>query len=131
MKTSFTRKNKTFSHALPACLALLLATGMGANPALAWGHCGHGGPREHDRSFGNIDGGHDPASDICTSPGLKITTVSQVNTLPDGKGALLKGHVVGQINGDEFLFQDSPGLAPVLIKQSDWHSLQAGPSALV
>ena len=131
MKNYFTRKNKTFSHALPAGLAVLLATAMGTNPALAWGHGGHDGPRGHDGSLGNIDRGHDPASDIYTSPGLKVTTASQVNTLPDGKVALLKGPVAGQINGDQFLFQDGSGLAPVLIKQSDWHSLQAGTSDLV
>ena len=143
MKTLFKYKDKKFSRSLLTGLTVLLVVAMGATPALArghgghgvhgghGGHRGHGGYHERGMGFASVDHDHDPSSDIYTSPGLKITTASQVNSLPDGEGALLKGHIVGQINGDEFLFHDNTGLAPVLISQSDWRNMQAGPSDLV
>lgn len=133
MKTSLKtrQQGKSFFQPLLATLITLLVVALGANPALARGHGHHGGHRGHDRNFGYTDHEHDPASDIYTSPGLKITTANQVNALPDGEGALLKGHIVGQVGGDEFLFRDNTGMTTVLINQGDWRGLQAGPSDLV
>ena len=122
---------KRYSRRLLTAAAVLLAVTLGASPALARGHGRGGGHWGGDRGFGYSDHDHDPASDIYASPGLKITTASQVGGLPDGKGALLKGHIIGQVGPDQYLFRDSTGTSTVLMSQSDWNSLQAGASDLV
>ena len=107
-------------------LVMLLAITLGADTASAREH---GGGR-----VGHLDGwdhDHDPASDIYTSPGLKVTGANQVGSMAPGVGMLLKGHIVKELGTDKFLFQDSTGTATVMISQSDWNSLRPGPSDLV
>lgn len=127
MLSLFTEKR--FSHYFLTAAVALLAVTLGASPALARGH--GGGHRGGDRGFGYSDHDHDPASDIYTSPGLKITTASQVGGLPSGEGALLKGHIVGQVGPGQYLFRDSTGESTVLMSRSDWSGLRAGASDLV
>ena len=133
MKIAFEtqQREKVFPRLMLVMLVLLLAITLGADTASArergGGH--HGGGR-----VGHLDGwdhDHDPASDIYTSPGLKITGANQVASMGPGMGALLKGHIVEQLGTDKFLFKDSTGTATVMISQGDWNSLRPGPSDLV
>lgn len=122
MLSLFTEKR--FSHSLLTIAAALLAVTLGASPVLAKNRGGH-------MNLENYDHGHDHASDVYTSPGLKITTASQVAGLPSGEGALLEGHIVGQVGPGQYLFQDSTGMSTVLMSRSDWNSLRSNASGLV
>lgn len=132
MKSAFEaqQRDRVFPRLVLAMLVMLLALALGADTASARERGGrHGGGR-----VGHLDGwshDHDPASDIYTSPGLKITGANQVASMEPGRGALLKGHIVEQLGTDKFLFKDSTGTTTVMISQGDWSGLRPGPSDLV
>ena len=107
---------------LAASAVVLLAVTLGASPALAGGH---------HSSYANRDHDHDPAANIYTGPGLKVTTASQIGGLSADSGVLLKGYIVSQVGPNQYMFRDSTGTSMVLMSEEDWNSLEAGPSNLV
>lgn len=131
MNMTFQKQKVKFLAPVLTVLVLLLIITLGAGTVAAREHGGgHGGGNR----VGHLDGwdhDHDPASDIYTGPGLKITTANQVGSTAPGVGILLKGHIVEQLGTDKFLFKDSTGTATVMISQGDWNSLRPGPSDLV
>ena len=133
MNITFQKGQTKFLAPVLAILVLLLVIALGTGTATARERGGEHGSRGGDR-VGHLDvwdHDHDPASDIYTGPGLKTTGANQVRSMAPGVGMLLKGHIVKQLGTDKFLFQDSTGTATVMISQSDWNSLQPGPSDLV
>ena len=131
MNITFPRRQAEFLAPVLTILVLLLVVALSADTATAREHGGGHGGGGRVGHLDSWDHDHDPASDIYTSPGLKITGANQVSSMAPGVGMLLKGHIVKQLGTDKFLFQDSTGTATVMISQSDWNSLRPGPSDLV
>lgn len=60
-----------------------------------------------------------------------INTVEQARTVNDGDLIVLKGHIVGSINEDNYLFKDETGTIRVEIEHDKWAGQVVIPENLV
>ncbi|MDL2307792.1 NirD/YgiW/YdeI family stress tolerance protein [Desulfovibrio sp. OttesenSCG-928-C06] len=66
-----------------------------------------------------------------TGPAPDPITVEQAKKLPDDSNVTLRGHIVKNLGGENYLFKDSSGEITLEIDAECWRGQQVGPEDLV
>ncbi len=58
---------------------------------------------------------------------ITITTVNQVENLPDETYVTMQGNITSQVGHEKYMFKDETGTLKIEIDDDDWNGLVVGP----
>ncbi len=64
---------------------------------------------------------------IGNSENISITTVNQIENLPDESYVTMQGNITSQVGHEKYMFADSTGTIKIEIDDDDWNGLTVGP----
>ena len=79
----------------------------------------------------NNDGGYTGNQAGYSGPGPALVTVEQAKSMRDDDHVTLRGYIIQNVGGKNYVFKDDTGTVNVEISEKRWEGQQVGPDDLV